>query len=109
MDQAGVGPQAPALACGGGLGETLENLSDVIRKRVALKERGFALAAEARTSAAILAALPFFTTGVLAIMNPSYVALLINDPGGQRILAVAVGLMLLGILIMRGMIRKSLS
>lgn len=94
---------------GGGLGETLENLAEVIRKRVALKERGYALAAEARTSAAILAALPFFTTGVLAIMNPSYVALLINDPGGQRILAVAIGLMLLGILIMRGMIRKSLS
>ncbi|MDN3568409.1 type II secretion system F family protein [Paeniroseomonas aquatica] len=94
---------------GGGLGETLENLSDVIRKRVALKERGFALAAEARTSAAILAALPFFTTGVMAIMNPSYVGVLFHDPGGQRILAIAVGLMLLGMAIMRGMIRKSLA
>ncbi len=36
---------------GGGLTETLENLADVVRKRVALKARGYALAAEARTSA----------------------------------------------------------
>ncbi len=35
---------------GGGLAETLENLGDVIRKRVALKGRAHALASEARTS-----------------------------------------------------------
>jgi tight adherence protein B len=94
---------------GGGLGETLENLADVIRKRVALKERGFALAAEARTSAGILAVLPFFTSGLLAIVNPSYIAMLFTDPAGQRILAAACGLMLLGVLTMRSMIRRSLS
>ena len=53
--------------------------------------------------------LPFFTTGAMAIMNPSYVGVLFHDPGGQRILAIAVGLMLLGMAIMRGMIRKSLA
>jgi len=94
---------------GGGLSETLENLAEVIRKRVALKQRGYALAAEARTSAGILAILPFFTGGALAVMNPSYLGLLFNDPGGQRILAVASGLMLLGILSMRSLIRRSLS
>ncbi|WP_431267966.1 type II secretion system F family protein [Dankookia sp. P2] len=94
---------------GGGLGETLENLAEVIRKRVALKERGYALAAEARTSAGILAALPFFTAGVLAVLSPGYVALLFSDPGGQRILAAAIGLLLIGILVMRGMIKRSLS
>lgn len=94
---------------GGGLGETLENLAEVIRKRVALKERGYALAAEARTSAGILAALPFFTAGVLAVLSPAYVGMLFADPDGQRILAAAIGLLLLGILVMRGMIRQSLS
>jgi tight adherence protein B len=94
---------------GGGLSETLENLAEVIRKRVALKQRGYALAAEARTSAGILAILPFFTAGALAVMNPGYLGLLFNDPGGQRILAVASGLMLLGILSMRSLIRRSLS
>jgi tight adherence protein B len=94
---------------GGGLGETLENLAEVIRKRVALKERGYALAAEARTSAGILAALPFFTAGVLAVLSPSYIVLLFNDAGGQRILAAAIGLLLTGILVMRSMIKRSLS
>ena len=94
---------------GGGLGETLENLAEVIRKRVALKERGYALAAEARTSAGILAALPFFTAGVLAVLSPGYVAMLFTDPSGQRVLAAAIGLLLIGILVMRSMIKRSLS
>lgn len=94
---------------GGALGETLENLAEVIRKRVALKERGYALAAEARTSAGILAALPFFTCAVLAVMSPAYVAMLFEDAGGRRILAAAIGLLLLGIAIMRSMIRRALS
>ena len=45
---------------------------------------------------AILAALPFFTAGCWRSSNPSYVGVLFDDPGGQRILAIAVGLMLLG-------------
>ena len=94
---------------GGALGETLENLAEVIRKRVALKERGYALAAEARTSAGILALLPFFTCAVLAVMSPAYIAMLFEDAGGRRILAAAVGLMLLGIAMMRSMIRRALS
>lgn len=43
---------------GGGLSEALENLADVVRKRVALRARGYALASEARTSAMVLSALP---------------------------------------------------
>ena len=48
---------------GGTLSETLENLADVIRKRVALAAKGKALASEARTSAMVLAALPIVTGG----------------------------------------------
>lgn len=94
---------------GGGLSETLENLADVIRKRVALRQRGYALASEARTSAIILGALPFFTGGVLALLNPDYLGLLFTDPTGQKILGAACGLLLVGILIMRSMIKRSLS
>jgi len=94
---------------GGGLGETLENLAEVIRKRVALKERGYALAGEARTSAGILGALPFVTTALLAVLNPSYIAVLFTDPSGNRIVAAAAGLLLVGVLMMRSMIKRSLS
>ena len=44
---------------GGSLSETLENLADVVRKRVALKQRGIALASEARTTMYVLGGLPF--------------------------------------------------
>ena len=46
---------------GGTVTDTLERLAEVIRKRVALREHARALASEARTSIAILAALPVFT------------------------------------------------
>jgi tight adherence protein B len=94
---------------GGGLSETLENLADVVRKRVALRARGIALASEARTSAAILAGLPFGAGGLIALLNPSYAAVLIYDESGRRILAVAVGMLLLGVFTMQATIRKSLS
>ena len=43
---------------GGNLAETLDNLADTVRKRVALTKRARALAAEARMQAGILMALP---------------------------------------------------
>jgi tight adherence protein B len=94
---------------GGGLREALETLADVIRKRVALRQRGYALASEARTSAAILAGLPFFAGGLIALLNPSYVAVLVTDDAGRQLLSVAIGMLLAGIAIMRGMIRKALT
>ncbi len=94
---------------GGGLTETLETLADVIRKRIALRKRGFALAAEARTSAALLAALPFVTAGAMAVLNPSYIVVLIIDPTGQKILAAAFGMLFTGMGVMKFIIRKSLS
>lgn len=94
---------------GGGLSETLENLADVVRKRVALRARGLALASEARTSAAILAGLPFGAGGLIALLNPSYAAVLVNDESGQRILALAIGMLLFGVFSMQTIIKKSLS
>ena len=58
---------------GGALSETLENLADVIRKRVALAAKGKALASEARTSAMVLAAMPIVTGGGLWALNPGYI------------------------------------
>lgn len=94
---------------GGGLSETLDGLADVIRKRVAMAARGKALASEANTSSAILGALPIFAGGALAVLNPSYAALLVVEPSGRRILVGAIMMLATGMLVMRGMIRKSLS
>lgn len=94
---------------GGGLTETLENLADVVRKRVALKARGYALASEARTSASVLTVLPVFAAGALAVMNPDYIGELMQEGPGQTLFGCAVLWLGIGMVVMRFMIRKSLS
>lgn len=94
---------------GGTVSDTLERLSDVIRKRVSLREHARALAAEARTSIGILAALPVFTGGALAVLNPDYISTLFIDPQGQRIFTIALGSLSTGIITMRTIVSRSLS
>jgi len=93
---------------GGGLSETLENLADVIRKRVAVRKRAYALASEARTSTYVLAALPVFTAAALGVIDPGYISLLFTDPTGRGILAAAIGMLGTGMFVMRTTINRSL-
>ena len=93
---------------GGTLSDTLESLADVIRKRAALKSRGRALTAEARSSSMILAMLPFGTGLLLYAMNPPYMTLLFTNPTGKTLLGIAVVSLSVGMLMIRTMIRKSL-
>src|SRR5205823_2290673 len=88
--------------------ETLENLADVIRKRVAARNRARALASEANSSATILGIMPLFTGAALWLVNPDYVYFLLQNPGGQRILALAALLLGIGVGTMRFLIRKAL-
>jgi tight adherence protein B len=94
---------------GGGLSETLENLADVIRKRVAVRQKGHALSAEAKMSSMVLGCLPPLAGVGLWIANSAYITLLFVDPLGQKILVTAILTMATGIVVMNYMIRKSLS
>ena len=94
---------------GGNLSETLEGLADTIRKRVSARARGYALAAEARTSANVLTALPLLLFIALWFMNPTYVDTLVTDSAGRMVLGSAIFLLSFGVMAMRMMIRKSLS
>ncbi|MDF1584854.1 type II secretion system F family protein [Marinimicrococcus flavescens] len=93
---------------GGSLTDTLENLSDVIRKRVALQMRAVALASEARTSAAILVAVPFVAAGAITLLNPDYIGTLFADPRGHYILGGAVLMLGMGVLSMRLLLARML-
>jgi tight adherence protein B len=75
---------------GGGITQTLETLAEVIRKRVGLKARGYALTAEARTSAMILAILPFIAGGGIFVMQRPYMELLFYTASGQSCLGAAI-------------------
>ena len=82
---------------GGGITQTLETLADVIRKRVGLKARGYALTAEARTSAMILAVLPFLAGGAIFLMQREYIIMLFTTPSGESVLGLAILLMGMGL------------
>jgi tight adherence protein B len=94
---------------GGTLSDTLENLGDVIRKRVALAAKGKALASEARTSAMVLTALPIVTGFAQWALSPKYVGILFEDPIGHALLGAAVLSLCIGAGLIRTIIRKSLS
>ncbi len=94
---------------GGKLSDTLDSLASTVRKRIALKERGVALSSEARASAMILAGLPFFLEAVMFFMNEKYAMILFVDPLGRFLFVLGVVMLVAGFLVMRGIIRKTLS
>ncbi len=94
---------------GGGLTETLDTLADTIRKREAARKRGAALASEAKTSIYVLTALPIISGVMLWVSNPDYINILFITSGGQKLLAVAVFMLCLGLFSMQQIIKRSLS
>jgi tight adherence protein B len=94
---------------GGSLVETLENLQDIVRKRVALSKRGKALAAEARWSAIILGCLPFIMFVLLSFIQSGFIDFFLHTPSGQHLLLTAMGFLGTGTMIMRNMIRRALA
>ncbi|MCK9915526.1 type II secretion system F family protein [Microbacteriaceae bacterium K1510] len=91
---------------GGNLAATLEVLADIIRRRRAVRLKAQATTAEIRVSAYVLASLPLLIVGTLLLIQPGYLAPLINDPRGHIIMVMAAGGLLLGGLTMRQMMRS---
>jgi tight adherence protein B len=94
---------------GGALSGTLENLAEMIRKRVAVKERAHALASEARMSIYVLTGLPVVVGGGISALNPAFISLLITDPLGNKLLIAAVMSLLTGLGVMQVIVKKSVS
>lgn len=93
---------------GGALSETLESLADVIRKRMALKAKGYAMTSEARTSTLVLAALPAVIGSAMYLINPSYIMVLFINPTGNKMLGGAAISLTVGLMSIRMIIRKTL-
>ena len=94
---------------GGNLVETLQNLQDIVRKRVAVSKRGHALAAEARISAQILTSLPFFMSAVLYLVQPGFIEFFLYTEAGNHLAFAAGGMLATGNFIMREMIKRSIA
>ncbi len=91
---------------GGNLIATLEDLSQIMRKRQAGRLKAKAVSAEIRFSAYVLGALPIVVVGALLVIEPDYLTPLIQDRRGHFILAMAGGGLLLAFLTMRQMIQS---
>lgn len=85
---------------GGNLAELLGNISELIRARLKLLGTVRVLSAEGRLSAWILTILPFVLGFVLQIINPEFLSVLWTDPMGQKMVVVALCMMLVGIFAM---------
>lgn len=89
---------------GGNLAEALGNLSTVLRGRARLEGKVQAFSAEAKTSAAIIGALPLAVMMIVYLTTPDYIALLWSEPLGKFMLACSAVWMFAGALVMRKMI-----
>lgn len=90
---------------GGNLAQVLQSLAALMRERQRLRAQIHVLAAESRTSAWILTALPFVLTLALLAVNREFVSALWQDPLGLRITSIALLMMVVGVAWMWQMVR----
>jgi tight adherence protein B len=92
---------------GGSLAETLDNLADMVRKRVGLAKRAEALAGEAKMQAGLLVVLPFIAAAAMSFVQPFYITAFTQNPTGQKMAIFGLGMMLLGVLTIRWLIKQA--
>ncbi len=86
---------------GGNLAQILDKTSRVIRERVRVAGQVRIRTAQARLSGWILCALPFVMFFALNFLNPGYGKVLFQDPLGQKLVASAGIMMVIGVLLIR--------
>ena len=89
---------------GGNLSEALGNLSRVLRdrKKMAMKIR--AMSSEAKTSAGIIACMPFLVAFAVWMTTPDYVSILWTTTSGRIVLGCCAAWMSIGVFVMRKLI-----
>ncbi|TMC79727.1 MAG: hypothetical protein E6J15_00150 [Chloroflexi bacterium] len=88
---------------GGSLAKVLDSISDTIRERIRIEGDIKALTAPQRVSAYVLCGLPVFVTLGLLLIGPDYVGVLFQPGPLRYALFSAIGLVVLGFLVMRAM------
>ncbi len=90
---------------GGNLVEILDHLADTIRERLLFEQKVQSLTAETNVSSMILGVLPFIVAGMLVLLRPAYLQPLFVTGPGQALLAVALGSLAVGVLLLRALAR----
>lgn len=89
---------------GGNLSESLGNLSKVLRDRKKMKGKVQSMSQEAKSSAAIIGALPPLVMLFVYVTTPTYIMLLFETQMGHMLLAGCAFWMFCGVMVMRKMI-----
>ncbi|HHS7808231.1 type II secretion system F family protein [Pseudomonas koreensis] len=91
---------------GGNASELLENLIKMIRERDQASRQLRAMTGETRLTAWVLGLLPITMAGYFLLSNPVYLVAMWHDPSGQRMLAAAFGMQVIGSLLLWRMLRS---
>ncbi|MBK5378339.1 type II secretion system F family protein [Pseudomonas sp. TH43] len=91
---------------GGNASELLENLIKMIRERDQASRQLRAMTGETRLTAWVLGLLPIVMAGYFLMANPIYLVAMWHDPSGQRMLATAFGMQVIGSLLLWRMLRS---
>ncbi len=86
---------------GGDLAEVLDKIGSLIRERFKIWGQIQALTGEGRMSGVVLLALPPVLLAVMYYLNPEYTSMLFYHPQGQKMLAGAIIMQLIGAVVIR--------
>jgi tight adherence protein B len=86
---------------GGNLSEILEKVAGTIRERFKIMEDLNTLTTSSRMSAWVLCAMPVFIAAMVSYINPGYMTVFWKEELGHKMIAVASGLQLTGMLVIR--------
>ncbi|MDX1624442.1 MAG: type II secretion system F family protein [Gemmatimonadota bacterium] len=89
---------------GGNLAEILDKISYTIRERFTIERQVRVYTAQGRFTGYLLAALPIAIGFLIYVLNPEYMSVLVTEPVGRLMIAVAAVLQVFGYLVIRRII-----
>ena len=89
---------------GGKLNEVLSNLAETMREATALKGEVQALAAHGRLTGTVLTLLPLVIAGIMAMVNPGYLDVLLQNSTGKYLIIAAIGCLIAGHFVIRRLV-----
>jgi tight adherence protein B len=92
------------LQVGGNLAQILDTIAATIRERVRNQREIAALTAEGKLSGWVCAGMPPIMCAIMTALNPDYMKPLFTDPYGLMMIGVAIGLQLIGGLVIKKML-----
>ncbi len=89
---------------GGNLAQTLDNVAYTMRERDRIRGEISTLTSQQRMTGIIIGGLPIFVGGIMFAINPDYMLPLFTDSMGKILLLIAVGMEVLGIVLIRSLL-----